>query len=618
MIGRIEEKKEEFNDYEIVMIVKGLIECPESLNRRLITWFLQKFMAKVKQDPAGVDLKHLLALVFDLSSFQDLEIFVNKKLFDGLILSLVSFIENRKDRIPFLQYQDILTSINRLHDIHKKDLFEVKDRVKAFLNSHSSKDSLKDYEPKILLFLNGFRNGYSAQFDLQEVLRLVDSNTDSWGFKLLFPIMKITLCKENTEDIKKTEKRLNIIYQKINKLLNTKLRNYIIYEYYHQFSNQTFLRECIEIDPQDLEKSSSFFKPHTESLFDVNSTMKNQYIISELFIVLIEHDQESWKAPLKKFLDSLAPLPFSNILLKILDFYHVTTTLANGNISSSNNFMRFILSSIEENMDKIISQGLITRILRFLISVDANRFKEKDQPMPELVSLIKSINEKISSANQKEVRSINIEMVRRMHMRLLSWDLADEVQFVRELAIKITQRSIEDFDIFSMIEHFGFLLEIDQEISRSFARSEIVVKRLGEVKAMLGVGNMRSLSTLNRVIRLVLFVHEDAPTLIKKKEKIEEQNSVMWILKNKKRKTESKMLTKEDTLEMLEAIKDEVIFFQIANKELISKTRREILHLELGDDKQEPNKPSHLLKICSPFVRRGISKSLHHFPGNPS
>lgn len=280
--------------------------------------------------------------------------------------------------------------------------------------------------------------------------------------------------------------------------------------------------------------------------------------------------------------------------------------------------MRFILSSIEENMDKIISQGLITRILRFLISVDANRFKEKDQPMPELVSLIKSINEKISSANQKEVRSINIEMVRRMHMRLLSWDLADEVQFVRELAIKITQRSIEDFDIFSMIEHFGFLLEIDQEISRSFARSEIVVKRLGEVKAMLGVGNMRSLSTLNRVIRLVLFVHEDAPTLIKKKEKIEEQNSVMWILKNKKRKTESKMLTKEDTLEMLEAIKDEVIFFQIANKELISKTRREILHLELGDDKQEPNKPSHLLKICSPFVRRGISKSLHHFPGNPS
>ncbi len=514
---------------------------------------------KMKNYNGGSSLKVIMEIFKEVSEVPNLDLIINQESLNYMINTLLETVKKQEfQRYLSIQLLQSFTNLAR----QRYSLSQFKGEINKLLRVHYLDSSIsKHCSHSIEIFEKGLECGYfSYKEDLQRLLSHLDKHDQIWIEKDLISILKLTVISQNEEPAATKQKRLATLKSKITTTIMKKYRFFIVYEFFHQFSQESLDKQQLAIgDPADLREIESRLAPHISELMLPANSIRYHSVLPIISHALVEFDPQIYGSKLQALLQSLDDISFSHILLNFCESVHLMSVYDHTR-QVPEAFRKFIFYVIGLNLDRIIRIRIVHRIMRFISSSDWPVFKSSSGDLlPEFVKLVDHMNQNSLILSDETVTSIDFTSMRKFYLRMSSLGFADQ-PFLKELVIRITKKSYNDLDMFSLLEHFDLLLEIDLETSREFAKSPAVIKKIADVQKMLMGHSISSLSTLNRLMRMLLFLVEETPTKLETTNDDLERNSVMWVLKGMKRAGEKKPLLflKEDYLKMIEQAKEKV------------------------------------------------------------
>lgn len=541
----------------IPRVIRGFNHCPEAFNKKLLTELIVILAQKMKTYTEGYSFKVIGQIFEQVSEVPHLELIINQESLNFMINTILQTTNTK----GFQRYQTIslLRAFNNLAR-QRFSLTRYQTDISKMLRVHYLDANIsKHCSHAIEVFEKGLLFGYfSFGGDLQSLLSHLDKHEQTWLDKDLISILKLTVITHNKEAAENKQKRLTLLQSKIHSAIKKKYKFLIIYEFLYQFSRETLEREQLKIDnPADLREIQSMVEPILSELLLPANSMRYHVVLPLLAQALVAFDPQENGEKLQTYLKGLEEASFSHIFLKMCDGLHLMSVYERDR-KAPESYSKFILNSITSNLDQIVRIGFFHRIMRFISSSDRSVFNNSTgEILPEFAQLVEKMNSSEEILSNETITSIEFTTLRKFYMKLSSLGFADK-PFLKELVVRIVKRSYNELDFFSLLEHFDLLLEIDLDTSRSFAKSPAVLNKMADVQKMLSAQSIASMSTLNRLMRLLLFLVEETPTREETvKEKVE-RNTVMWVLKGTKRPSEQKSLSKEDYLVMLKQTKEKV------------------------------------------------------------
>ena len=554
---RLAERKLDIDDELIPRVIRGYNHCPDTLNRQLQTELIEAVAQKMKTYREGSSFKVIAEIFQEVSEVPNLDLIVQQEALNGMVSTVLRAAKQPDfQRFHALRLLQAFTNLARQRFSLSGYQEEIKQLLrKSFLDSTIAKHCTHSIE----LFFAGLEGGFfSYAADLPGLLSHLDKHEQTWTDKDLINVLKLTVISHNCEPAAAKQKRLALLQSKISTAIKKKYQFFIAYEFLHQFSPSTLEKERLKVqDSADLLGVQAKVDSVIAELLKPENSIRYRQVLPVVAQALIEFAPEENGLKLQTYLDSLEEIGFSHIFLKLCDTLHLTSVYRSGR-EVPEAFPKLIFKLVSSNLDRITRIGLFSRVMRFISSSGRSVFKTRaGAVLSEFAELIEEIDRNVQILSNETVTSIEFTTMRKFYLKVSSLGFADK-PFLRELAIRITKRSYNELDLFSLLEHFDLLLEIDIEVSKEFAKSPAVLLKMADVQKMLSTHSIASLSTLNRLMRVLLFLVEETPNREQTSLEKVERNTVMWVLKGGKRAPEQKSLSKEDYIRMIEQAKDKV------------------------------------------------------------